>query len=104
MIKKQFTRLLDLKFWFLSILLSTITFSCHQSNNNGSKLETAIDSTQRQDLLTINEKPPGDYTYHLEWGELILPLEKYANPNVHKGAIEVDLATFLKIIGQKIKV
>ena len=33
-----------------------------------------------------------------------IPLEKYANPNVHKGAIEVELATFLKIIGQKIKI
>ena len=34
--------------------------------------------------------------YELLWGEIRTELEKYANPNVYTGSIEVDLETFLK--------
>lgn len=45
-----------------------------------------------------------DAIYTVKWGELEIILEKYANPNVYRANIELDLETVQKNIGNTIEV
>lgn len=95
---------------FLSLPFLTIIFlffCCLGCTNNkpvDNTTSTNVDNNQRQDLLTLNEKPLDEYTYHIEWGQLKVPLEKYANPNVHKGVIKVELEDLLRALPEKIRI
>lgn len=102
MIKMQSTRFFNPFVVLLLFLFLASSQSCGSPNNP--KEDSIQKESERLDLLSINKKPLDEYTYHLEWGALKLPLEKYANPNVHKGVIEVELATFLNLLSQKIRV
>lgn len=59
-------------------------------------------SNQRKDLLLFNEAPKRN-PYELQWGDIRVPLQKYANPNVFSGAVEVGFDEFLKAIHGKIQ-
>ena len=45
-----------------------------------------------------------DAIYTVKWGELEIILEKYANPNVYRAIVELDLETAQKNIGNTIEV
>ncbi len=46
--------------------------------------------------------PPGT-EYWLEWGDLRIPLERYANPNVYRGEIIVDREKFIASIASPLR-
>ncbi len=58
---------------------------------------------QRQDILNINERPQRESPYSVEWGGLHVPLVKYANPEVYRGSVEVDISEFRNIVGGELK-
>ncbi len=58
---------------------------------------------QLKKVVFEHKKPPaGNYTF--EWGQVIIPLTKYANPNGFKGHIEIELTDFQQVLKEEIKI
>ncbi|MCC6726720.1 MAG: hypothetical protein IT258_19620 [Saprospiraceae bacterium] len=64
----------------------------------GKKVEAALEITLIENIV---EKP---HEYLVQWGDLKLPLKKYANPNGFSAEIEVELTDFQKVIKKELKV
>ena len=60
-------------------------------------------SRNEQEATELNRRPSEQYEYHVQWGDLILPLERYANPNGYRGSVDVDLATLLRTLDRPLK-
>lgn len=57
------------------------------------KVETASDYVEEEDAI-----------YTLKWGEVKIILEKYANPNVFRGDLDIDLDALIEGAGDEIEV
>lgn len=82
----------------LILLLAFSLWACQPSAGPAPELPP-----QRQDILNINERPQRESPYSVEWGNLRIPLIKYANPEVYSGIIEVEISEFRNAVGEKLK-
>lgn len=57
---------------------------------------------KKEVISDLNQRPSDKYEYLLQWGDIILPLEKYANPNGFRGETEVELEEMLRVLDQQI--
>lgn len=60
-------------------------------------------AAQRQDILNINERPEEQSIYVVEWGDVRIPLVKYANPEVYSGTVEIEIGQFREIVGEEVR-
>lgn len=63
--------------------------------------DLAVNFFDKTIVENVIEKP---HTYTVEWGDLKLPLKKFANPNGYSAELEVELVDFQKIIKKEINV
>lgn len=54
--------------------------------------------------VVLQQTESSEAEFVLIWGELQIPLNKYANPDVYTGYVELDRTTFLKQIGNHIQI
>lgn len=81
--------------YLLGLLL--FIFSCQ---NNAPTLELV----NKTEIVTeLNQRPSSQYEYLLKWGNVVLPLEKYANPNGFRGETEVELEDMLRALEEPIE-
>lgn len=68
-------------------------------SNNDRKLPSG-----QQEAIAINTTPERgeNSAYTMRWGELAIPLKKYANPEVYQGSVEVTLTEFWDLLGMPI--
>ncbi|MFK7932094.1 MAG: hypothetical protein AB8G22_01210 [Saprospiraceae bacterium] len=79
-------------FLLLSIML---LISCQNSP------EPAIEFVNDTKVIKqLNQSIPEEDVFEIKWGDIILPIEKYANPNGFKGDTEVERATILAALEQ----
>lgn len=82
----------------LPILLLLITlFSCQNTPTPAIELvkETEVINAKKAEVAT-------EESYQIQWGDIVLPIEKYANPNGFKGDVEVERTTLLAALEQPI--
>lgn len=85
---------------YLSVLFITFLFSnCQQtSTSNSALVKESITSTP-----DLHQNPTEEDNYQLSWGNVIIELEKHANPNGFKGETEIEQVEMLKNIEQPIQ-
>ena len=82
----------------LILLMALSLWACQPTSG-----PTPVQPPHRQDILNINERPEKESPYAVEWGEMRIPLVKYANPEVYAGSIEVELSEFRTLVGQELR-
>lgn len=64
---------------------------------------TSLDTVLEKAAVEINRRPSEQYDYYLQWGDLQMPVEKYANPNGYKGEVTLDIEMLKTILNQPVK-
>jgi hypothetical protein len=81
-------------------LLTLLAAACGPAPEREASAEAA---PQRQDIRQAREQAGALSPYALEWGGLRIPLAKYAQPEVFKGEVELELEDFRRLIGQPLR-
>ncbi|MEL7021636.1 MAG: hypothetical protein AAGK47_08510, partial [Bacteroidota bacterium] len=85
-------------YYLLSALLTYfLLHSCYPQEPPAIK---AVHEQQAWDSENLDDEPS---TYEIRWGDIRLPLEKYASPNGFKGEVTIEHSLFLEAIDQPIE-
>ena len=82
------------KIWICCLAICSVLFSCVQ--------QPSSDANAQQNKLNI-ESPSEESQILLKWGRIEIPLLKYANPEVYRGALKISLPDFWDNVGYPIQ-